>query len=458
MNGQRVTEVTPHSPAARAGVQPGDFLLSVNGEPVLDLVDYLDLTAGSALTLELADSDGTVRQVSVRKTETEPLGLGFESSLMSPMRSCRNKCRFCFIDQMPKGVRLSLRVKDDDWRLSFIMGNYVSLTNVDDAEFARLLRRGAGPLFVSVHATDPAVRVNLMGNPEAGRLMERLTALRDANITFHAQIVLCPGLNDGEILLRSLNDLFALHPVCASVAVVPVGLTKFREGLYPLRPYTVEESGQVIDAVEAWVDSRFQNPPNKPPVCWVDTVHCPLQSGTRFAFLADEWYLVAGRPLPPCEDYEDFPQIENGVGLLRLFEEEFLAALADNSEILESGIWNLESPHYSIAGGTLAAPFFRDLLGRALAGSGITIHQYAIENRYFGGNVHVTGLITGADLVEQLKGKPMGQALLIPGNMLREGEDVFLDGMRLAEVSEKLGVPVYPFADGEGLVKLLYSR
>ncbi|MCL2695609.1 MAG: DUF512 domain-containing protein [Clostridiales bacterium] len=424
---QPIIAATPRSPAAQADVRQGETLLAINGEPVLDLVDYLALTAEENLTLTLADKSGRTREINLCKDEAEPLGLTFETSLMSPPRTCRNRCRFCFIDQMPKGARSSLRVKDDDWRLSFIMGNYISLTNVDDAEFARILRRRVCPLFVSVHATDGAVRAELMGNPDAAKLMERLTALKQAGLTFHAQIVLCPRLNDGPVLAQTLADLSALRPACLSVAIVPVGLTKFRDGLYPLRPWTAGESGEVIDSVDEELGARNEE----------------LKG---FIFLADEWYLVANHPLPPYEHYGDFPQIENGVGLLRLFEEEFLSALADGSS-------SFLTPHssFSVAGGTLAAPFFADLLRRAE----LPIRQYAIENRYFGGNVHVTGLITGGDLLAQLAGKPLGKALLLPTNMLREGEDIFLDGMTLPQLSERLNVPIKTFSNGEEFVKVI---
>ena len=459
-SGQCITAISPRSPAVKAGLLAGERLLAINGEAVLDLVDYTDLTAYAVLDLELADTAGALRRVRVRKDEAEPLGLCFATSLMSPMRSCRNKCKFCFIDQMPKGVRPSLNVKDDDWRLSFIMGNYVSLTNVDETEFARILRRKAGPLFVSVHATNPMIRAEMMGNPSAGLLLERLVRLKDAGIVFHAQIVLCPGLNDGEVLRQSLRDLFALHPACASVAVVPVGLTKFREGLYPLRPFTAEESHGVIAQVETIARA------------------CKSACGSRFVFLSDEWYLAAGESLPAYEDYEDFSQIENGVGLLRLFEEEFCAVLEEISESSTMAKESAESraapeenvasqvvgeevsascnpqAKVSIAGGTLAAPFFAELFRR----ENINLHRYAIENRYFGGNVHVAGLITGGDLAEQLAGKPLGEKLLIPANMLREGEDVFLDGMTLSALSQELGVPIQAFSDGEALAELLRAN
>ena len=251
---QRIESVDVHSPAARAGVLSGEILCAINGEPVFDLVDYEYLTANARLTLTIEDNVGDVRSVHIRKEEIEPLGLNFQTTLMSDMRSCSNRCVFCFVDQMPKGLRPSLSVKDDDWRLSFIMGNYVTLTNASDAEFERILKRRVSPLYVSVHATDPEVRVKLMGNRTAGRILERLQKLKENGLKFHTQIVLCPGLNDGKVLEKTLGDLRALYPAAQSVAIVPVGLTRFRDGLYPLRPCTEQEARDMVTFME-----RFQS-------------------------------------------------------------------------------------------------------------------------------------------------------------------------------------------------------
>jgi len=336
---------------------------------------------------------------------------------------------FCFIDQMPLGIRDSLHVKDDDWRLSFVMGNYISLTNVEEAEFARILKRRVSPLYISVHTSDPELRARMMGNPSAGAIMERLERLKEAGLSFHAQIVLCPGINDGEQLRRTLRALVSLYPVCASVAVVPVGLTRFREGLTPLRAYTKREAKALIAELSRFTRRHLKT------------------LGSRFVFLSDEWYLLAGRRLPSHKACESFPQIENGVGLLRLFEKEFADALAARPA-------PKARKTYSIAGGLLASGFFKPLL-RKLGRWRRKILLYPLENRYFGGNVHVAGLLTGSDLLEQLQGNPLGEALLIPGNMLREGEDVFLDGMTLQALTEALRIPIHPFRSGEELAKLL---
>lgn len=428
---QKIVRVEPGSPAARSGVLEGDTLLAINGEPVVDLIDYEFLTAGWSLELRLLSRDGRERTAAVRKREAEPLGLSFSTSLMSGMRSCSNRCIFCFVDQMPCDVRSSLLVKDDDWRLSFIMGNYVTLTNVSDREFERILRRRVSPLYVSVHATDPAVRERMMRNRTAGRLVERLRRLAAAGLRFHAQIVCCPGINDCAVLEQTLSDLYALYPAAQSVALVPVGLTRFREGLEPLRPYTGEEARAMIARVEA-----FQR-------------RALAENGTAFAFLSDEWYLNAGVSLPPYAAYGDFDQIENGVGLLRLFEAEFLDALSAQEPLPERRA-------LSMAGGEGAHPFFRELY-RSLEPYGIELALFPIHNDYFGGNVNVAGLVTGGDLVRQLAGRLRTETLLIPHNMLRECEDVFLDGMTLQDVEQALSVRVVPVGGGEHMVETIFT-
>ena len=430
-HGQPITFVEPDSPAKRKGIRCGDVLLSINDTPVLDLIDYEKLTAERVLKLDLL-REGEPLTVVLRKDEYEPLGLCFETTLMSRMQTCRNHCIFCFVDQMPKGVRSSLNVKDDDWRLSFIMGNYVTLTNVDDAEFDRIIKRRVSPIYVSVHATDPKVRTQMMRNPSAGRILERLTALRDAGLKFHTQVVLCRGLNDGDVLKKTINELAALSPACGSIAIVPVGVTRFREGLPALGTFDAEQSAALIDEIEPMQQAFLRT------------------LGTRLVFLSDEWYLNANRDLPPAEAYEDFQQIENGVGLLRLFEEDFRYALSEREPLVKR-------KHMSVAGGTAAHPFFRELY-RELEPYGIDLSLYPIPNLYFGGNVHVAGLVTGSDLIAALKDKPLTAPLLIPHNMLRETEDVFLDGMTLKDVETALNIPIRPFADGTAFISRVFEE
>lgn len=430
-NGQPITYVEPDSPAKRKGIRPGDVLLAINDTPVLDLIDYEHLTAERVLKLDLL-REGEPVDVVLHKDEYEPLGLCFETTLMSRMQTCKNHCVFCFVDQMPKGVRSSLNVKDDDWRLSFIMGNYVTLTNVDDTEFRRIIERRVSPLYVSVHATDPKVRTQIMRNPTAGRLMERLTALKEAGLRFHAQIVLCRGLNDGKVLFRTLSDLEGLYPACESIAIVPVGVTKYREGLPKLGTFDWKQSRAVIDTIEPLQQTYLQ------------------QFGTRLAFLSDEWYLNAEMPLPAPEAYEGYPQIENGVGLLRLFEGDFRDALAQRQP-------RVERRRFAVAGGTAAYPFFSELY-RVLPPYGVDVDLYPIPNLWFGGNVHVAGLVTGSDLVAALKDKAIDVPLLIPHNMLRESEDVFLDGMTLAEAERALHLRIRSFADGTEFISCLFEE
>ena len=429
--GQPITFVEHGTPAEKAGVRCGDILLRINDTPVLDLIDYEALTAHRVLKLDLMRS-GEPLSVVLHKGEYEPLGLCFETTLMSRMMTCRNHCVFCFIDQMPKGVRSSLNVKDDDWRMSFIMGNYVTLTNVSDAEFQRILDRRVSPLYVSVHATDPEIRTKIMRNPSAGRIMERLTALKEKGLRFNAQIVLCRNLNDGEILMRTLSDLSSLAPACSSVAIVPVGVTKYREGLTELGTFDAAESAKVIDSIERLQESYLE------------------RFGTRLVFLSDEWYLQANRSLPKPEAYEAYEQIENGVGLLRMFEEDFRYALEERDR-------RKEPRRFSIAGGTAAYPFFKELY-RELEPYGVITELHPVPNRWFGGNVHVAGLVTGTDLLSELSGKDLADPLLIPKNMLRETEDVFLDGMTLSEVESGLGVSIRTFADGTELISCLFEE
>ena len=429
---QVITFVRPASPAARAGVARGETLLSINGEAVCDIVDYEYLSAETALRLILRTPDGTEREVSIAKDPAEPLGLDFDAGLMDAMQSCHNRCLFCFIDQMPKGVRTSLHIKDDDWRMSFIMGNYITLTNVDEAAFERIIARRVSPLYISLHASDPALRVRMMQNAGAGEIMPRLRRLRDAGLSFHLQIVLCPGLNDGGALHKTLGDVESLLPTVRSLAIVPVGLTKYREGLYPLRPNTPDEARRLIDAIEPM------------QAVWLKS------AGTRLVFLSDEWYILAGRRLPPFESYEDFPQIENGVGLLRLFEHDFCRALAQRKP-------RRKALSVTMAGGESACAFF-SWMPDALRPYGIELTIVPVRNDYFSGGVNVGGLVTGGDLTAQLSGKPSADALLIPRAMLRENDEVFLDGMTLRAAESALNRRIRPVTDGADMIEILFRR
>ncbi len=429
---QIISDVLPGSPAERVGLRIGDALLAIDGEPVIDLVDYEHLSANEHITLTICKKDGNIERVDIEKDDYEPLGLTFATSLMDKMRTCKNHCVFCFIDQMPKGGRSSLHVKDDDWRMSFIMGNYVTLTNLDERELNRIIRRRVSPLYVSLHASDPEVRRKMMKNPNAGEIVPQLKRLAAAGLQFHLQIVLCPGLNDGDVLRRSIDDMLELYPYAQSLAIVPVGLTRFRDGLTPLRNYTAEEAARMIDEIEQ------------------KQVEIKKKYGTRFVFLADEWYTLCDRTLPDYDDYEGFPQIENGVGLLRLFEGEMLEALEDREPLKQK-------KQFFMAGGVSAEPFFRESY-QQLIPYGIEIKTHAIKNRFFGESVTVGGLVTGGDLIDQLKGEEFGRALLIPRAMLKADEEVFLDGVTKAEAEAALQTRILPVATGEDLVEIVFSE
>lgn len=417
---QTIVSVDAGSPAARAGIRAGDELLRINGECVVDLLDYEALCAEARLRLALR-REGKTWERTVEKDEYESLGLNFATPLMSGMRLCCNKCMFCFVDQLPQNARPSLRLKDDDWRMSLMMGNYVTLTNVSDHELARIVRRHASPLYISVHAMEPLLRSSILGTPRAMRLPEQLKTLAEGGIEFHAQAVLCPGFNDGESLEYTISRLAALHPAARSLALVPVGLTDHREGLCTLHKYTPKEACAVLDIADRWREMLLK------------------KLGTRFVFPSDEFYLAAGRPLPEDGEYEDYEQIDDGVGMLRLMETEFSEAYADLPEQQKkSG----GGKTLLAACGVSAAPFLRQMFA-AHPLTGLTVDVRALENGFFGPSVTVSGLLTGGDLVRGLQGAE-GAAVLISECMLRDGEQVFLDDMTLEEVSRALEKPVIP--------------
>lgn len=432
MAGHTVVSVDKGSIAERMRIAPGLKLLSINGENVEDIIDYEHLTTTEMLTLGFSDPNGNDITIPVKKDMYEPLGLNFETGLMSTLRSCKNHCIFCFIDQMPKGGRKTLHVKDDDWRLSLIMGNYVTLTNVSDDEFERILKRRVSPLYVSVHATDPEVRRYMMKNPTAGFIKERLSRLKYENLNFHAQIVLCPTINDGAVLEQTLNDLYALRPATQSVAIVPVGLTRFRDTLSPLRCLTQDEARATIELLKHFQERSIK------------------EYGDTFVFASDELYISAGLPLPPYEHYGDFEQIENGVGLLRRFEEGFLYALKEQKP-LKNKVKLIG------ASGICAAPFLHELFHK-LAPYNIFIDLHAVKNDYFGHTVTVSGLVCAQDIASQLCDIE-GDILLIPTSMLRENDDVFLDGVSREELERSLGKRVVSMSasDGELFITELFE-
>ncbi len=430
---QRIISVDPASPAKKAGILAGDELIAIGGEPVIDFLDYQALTAEKRLKITLK-RNGEKIAVSVKKGEYDDPGLNFEKPMMSGMRMCCNKCLFCFVDQLPCNVRETMRVKDDDWRMSLMMGNYVTLTNISDHEIDRIIRRHASPLYISVHVADPELRVQMMNTPRAAKIIDQLKRLSDGGIEFHTQAVLCPGINDGEKLEETISILKDI-PGALSLALVPVGLTGHREGLYPLKPYTKEQAQEVIRIAEKWHERMLD------------------EKGTRFVFPADEFYLSAEMPVPEDEFYEDYAQIDDGVGLLRLLEREYTEAWQDlpENERLPGG-----SMKFQIGCGVSAAPFIRELLEKHPV-SGVSVDVIPVENRFFGKSVTVSGLITGRDLTDTLA-EHAAACTLITECMLRSEGDRFLDDMTIQEAEERLGRKIIPVGRrGDELLDALIS-
>lgn len=430
-----IKAIDPKSPAARAGVKVGEVLLQVGEHSIKDVLDYKYYTYDPNLTLLLRSQEGSTRTIKIRKGAGEDLGLEFETYLMDKARSCANQCVFCFVDQLPPGMRDTLYFKDDDARLSFLMGNYVTLTNLSKREIQRIIDLHISPINISVHATEPKLRELLLGSRRGGEGIEIMRQFAAANITMNCQVVSCPGLNDGPALNRSMQDLAELYPQVNSVSIVPVGVTKWREGLYALRPYEPDEAEGVITQVEAFAEQ------------------CLEQHGSSIFWCSDEFYIRAGRSLPNDGYYEQYTQLENGVGMLRLLETECRGAALGAPSIPPVA-------PFSIATGVAAAPFLREMIDSAARACDTELNYtvYPIRNLFFGETIDVAGLITGGDLMEQLRGKDLGERVLIAKNMLRHGEMVFLDDVTLEEVEQALGVPVIPVGqDGFELFEAVFG-
>ena len=433
--GIRILQVISGSPAETAGIRAGETLLKINNEPVIDEIDYQALTACSVISVELSDKEGKLRTVRLKKDEFERLGLVLDETIVMSPRRCRNHCQFCFVDQLPKGMRNSLYVKDDDWRLSMMMGNYITLTNVDDAEFNRILRRRVSPLYISVHATAADVRCSLMQNPNASNLMPRLHQLKNAGLQFHAQIVLCPGINDGAILRQSIEDLAGMFPSAQSLAIVPVGLTAHREKLSPLRLFDAASAEELIRVVEDYQNRYLQS------------------IGTRFVYPSDEFYCISGHSLPQDEFYEDYVQIENGVGMLRKLEQECEDAWIE----LDLDSASVPAPkHYLIPTGTSANPFLKQLALK-YAPPGTVVDVLPVVNHFFGESITVTGLLVGRDLLSALRDRECDM-ILISATMLKEFTDRFLDDMAVSELEASLHKPIRIICnDGISFVRGLWG-
>lgn len=411
-----ITGVEKASPAAKHGILPGDILISINGHDINDVLDYRFRLTEKKITL-LIHRGPDLKEITIKKDEYSDIGLEFETYLMDKKHSCRNKCVFCFIDQLPKGMRDTLYFKDDDSRLSFLMGNYITLTNLSEEDVDRIIEMKTSPINVSVHTTNPELRVKMMKNKNAGKVLSYLRRFADAGISLNCQIVLCKGINDGKELERSMTDLAALYPSLVGVSIVPAGITNYREGLCHLEPFTAEEAGEVIDTIDKFGEK------------------CLKKFGTRLFFSSDELYIEAGRELPGEDYYEGYPQIENGVGMIRSMDGEF----TDELDFLDE--YDLEKPRkVSVATGAAAYDFIKSLADRLCEQvPTLECHVYKILNDFFGHNITVAGLLTGKDLANQLKGKDLGDRLLIPRVTLRSEGDVFLDDTTPEWLSEQLG-------------------
>jgi len=411
--GAVIREVVPGSIAEELNLEPGDRVLGVNGQPLDDFIRFLTLTSEPEIELEVEKNSGDIEVIAFEKDPDEPLGLSFEGLIYDGIRVCKNHCLFCFVHQLPKGQRPSLYVKDDDYRLSFLQGCYITLTNLTEKDWQRIEELHLSPLYVSVHATDPEVRCRLIGSKKAGAILDQLRRLVAAGIMVHTQAVLCPGINDGEVLERTIEDLAALAPGVASLAVVPVGLTAHREKLYPLKGFDREGAARVLDIVH-----RFQR-------------ELLPRLGTRLVFAADEWYLAAAEPLPLEEAYEGYPQLDNGVGLLRWFYSEFDEVFKDMLPRLRRKRMRL-----TVVTGRSARGLWQDIAERfAKDCPGIRLSVLSVANRFFGETVTVAGLLSGRDLIEVIREYPDDSGLfLIPQITLKQDETVFLDGVSLDEL------------------------
>ena len=413
-----IKAVEPLSIAEELGIEPGDKLISINDNIIEDVFDYHYLVNDEELVVLIEKADGEEWELEIEKDYEEDLGITFEQGLMDEYRSCRNKCIFCFIDQMPKGMRETLYFKDDDSRLSFLQGNYITLTNMSDHDVERMVQYHLEPINISFQTTNPELRCKMLHNRFAGEALKKVDKLYEGGIHMNGQIVLCKGVNDGEELERSIRDLTKYLPYLQSVSVVPVGLTKYRDGLYPLEPFTKEDAIQVLDTIEGWQKKIYE------------------EYGLHFIHAGDEWYILAEREMPEEERYDGYMQLENGVGMLRLLMNEFDEALAD----LEGDDRKVE---VSIATGKLAYPYLQRMIEKLqVKFPNVKVHLYWVRNDFFGEKITVAGLITGQDLIAQLKGRELGSKLLLPCNMLRDGEEVFLDDVTLTQVKDSLQVEI----------------
>lgn len=428
-----ISSVINGSIADKKGIRKGDTLVTLNGETIMDVLDYRFYQNNTKVVVQIIDKNGRLKKIKIKKDEYEELGMNFETYLMDKKRPCSNKCVFCFIDQLPKGLRESLYFKDDDSRLSFLFGNYITLTNITEHEVERIIKMHISPINISVHTTNPELRVKMMNNKNAGKALEFIKRFNDAGIKMNCQLVLCPTLNDGKELEKTLFDLTSFENV-ECIAAVPVGLTKYRDGLYNLKPFDKKSACEVLKIIE-----KFGN-------------ECIIKYNERRVYGADEFYIISEKPIPNCEYYGDFLQLENGVGLWSLLDSEVTSAL---SELKETH----KKRHISIATGVAAYPLISDIAKRCEKKcKGLVCDVHKIENKFFGEKITVAGLVTATDIYNQLQGKDLGSELLIPSVMLRYEGDMFLDSITVSELSEKLGVKITAVDnDGYSLVESIIA-
>lgn len=431
-----VEEVSRGSIAEELGIEPGDIILSINGESVKDIIDYKYMVTDDYVEMDIQKPDGEIWELEIEKEYDEDIGISFTNPLIDKAKNCRNKCIFCFIDQLPKGMRETLYFKDDDSRLSFLQGNFVTLTNMSEEEIERIIRYRISPINISVHTTDPELRVKMLCNKNAGRLYEIMERFSEASIEMNCQIVAVPGINDGENLDRTLGDLSKLYPNVKSVAIVPIGVTKYREGLYPVKIYDRKMAGDMVARVEM-LQSKYLS-----------------ELETRFAFISDEFYIQAKIDIPNSEYYEGFPQLENGIGLIRSFKDEVVSALEKKQESFEN------RKKYTVVTGKLAYGFMKEVSELVMSKyRNVHIEVIEAENEFFGRDITVSGLLTGSDILKALEGKNAGDVLLVSKSMMKRDEDIFLDDITLLELGERLGVEVVPSeVDGSKFIEIFEDK
>lgn len=417
----KICDVIKRSLSDKAGISSGDILLSINGNDINDVLDYRFYMTDRKIVVDY-ERDGKKHSTVITKDEYDDIGLEFETYLMDSKKSCTNKCVFCFIDQLPQGMRDTLYFKDDDSRLSFLMGNYITLTSLKDSDVDRIIKMHMSPINISVHTTNPHLRCKMMNNRFAGDSLKHLKRLAQNNITLNCQIVLCKGLNDGDELINTMHDLATLYPAVNSVSVVPAGLTKHRDGLYPLEPFTAEEARKNILTVQNFA------------------ALCKKEYGSNIFFCGDEFYLKAGMDIPSSDYYEEFAQIENGVGMIALMKEEFENAL----EGIKDAKTEITKPRQvSIATGEAAYEFIKSISTQLDEHfPSLKVNVFKIKNDFFGSNITVAGLVTGTDLIAQLKGKDLGDILFLPRTMLESSGEMFLDNVTLEDARKALGVDI----------------